>query len=231
MEMLRNLYHGLGEKGIGGKGEKESIIRKDTEPRIFPVSTTDGKDSGGLGKGDLGKRELGGKGTASYRSLPSVNMSSFEVIKHAEDKAVAKEVCYAALRALSRTGTVSRVSVYESEFEYRLVMVLSGTPVLGTDQIDSIRASAVGRIRTILYSVHVPGYRDMQARFQRLRSTDSWLYQNLDEQPATLGVETSVSIYLIRTDLATSDRNKIEGELVSSEARSRSKKRRRGKSV
>jgi hypothetical protein len=158
-------------------------------------------------------------------------MSSFEVIKHAEDKSTAKEVCYAALRALSRTGSVSRVSVYEMEHEYRLVMCMGGTPILGTDQIDAIRASAVGRIRTIMYSVHVPSYKDMQARFQRLRSVDSWEFQNLDEQPAALGVETSVSIYLIRTDLMTSDKSKLDGELASSETRVRAKKRPRGKSL
>ncbi len=63
MEMLRNLYHGLGEKGNLGKGEKEekeSIIRKDTEPRIFPVSTTRWVGFWGFGeRGIWGKRGKG----------------------------------------------------------------------------------------------------------------------------------------------------------------------------
>jgi len=216
MEMLKQ-YWGLGERGE--REESEPVIRDDTEPRVFPVSTTDGATP-------FPKRN---KKRNSHRSLPSINMSAFEGIKHAEDNETAKEVCHAGLRALSRTGTVIRVSVYEMEHEWRLVMCMGGTPILGTDQIDVIRSAAVGRIRTIMYSVHVPGFADMQARYQRLRSVDSWEFQNLEEQPHTLGVETSVSIYLIRTDLEKGEKNKFRSEDASSEKRVRERKRPRGK--
>jgi hypothetical protein len=108
---------------------------------------------------------------------------------------------------------------------------MGGTPILGTDQIDVIRSAAVGRIRTIMYSVHVPHYTDMQARYQRLRSVDSWEFQNLEEQPHALGVETSVSIYLIRTDLEKGEKNKFRSENASSEKRIRERKRQRGKGL
>jgi hypothetical protein len=222
MELLKQ-YWGLGEKGETGKEEREEsepVIRDDTEPRVFPVATTDGATP-----------VFRKKKRREHRSLPSINMSAFECIKHAEDNETAKEVCHAALRALSRTGTVIRVSVYEMEHEWRLVMCMGGTPILGTDQIDVIRSAAVGRIRTIMYSVHVPHYTDMQARYQRLRSVDSWEFQNLEEQPHALGVETSVSIYLIRTDLEKGEKNKFRSENASSEKRIRERKRQRGKGL
>lgn len=209
-----------------------AIIRPDTnDTRYFPISiTTDNNNrvstSSPSSSSSYGKRKfLRGKNRVSKnQKMPSINMSAFDFIHDREDKETAIEVGKTAIRALSKTGSVSRISVYESDYEYRIVVNMLGNPPLGADQIDAIRSSAIGKIRNVICSVYVPTFKNMELRYQKLDRKNSWQIQNPEEQPLTLGVETSVSIYQLRNDVVSAG-EKIRREAASSEERVKKRSR------
>ena len=202
--------------------KEERVFRDGTAPRFFPVSTTDGTIK-------RGKRVYRSKRRGSPRNVPGVNMSSFRFIEDEEDRETAKTVAYAAMSSLSKTGTVVRATAWKGEYEHRVVICLGGVPIIGTEQIDAIRNSAIGRIRNVMYSVFVPKFADMKNTHDAIPRRDSWQYQNIEQEPHALGIETSVSIYIIRSDTIPDE--KIDAELASSEEFRAKKRTRTGSQI
>ncbi len=210
MEYLKQYFTHDSKTPPLSEKKEDSTFLDNTSRRVFPAPANGGSLTKYWSDRSRGSNPLN-------RNIPSINMSCFDFITHEEDKETSKDVCYAALTALSKTGSVIRASVYETEYEWRIVICMAGNPVLGMDQIDFIRNSAVGRIRNVLYSVHVPQFTQMQTKHNNLHRGESWEYENREEQPHALGVETSVSIYLMRRDTVPAE--KLRGEDASSETR------------
>jgi len=222
MEIFRGLFASKNEPSetSGDISDDKPVFQETTEARFFPVSTTDT-----ITKFRKGRKIFRSKRRNESKNLPFVNMASFDFLTNDKDKETAKTVAYAAMSALGTTGNVVRITAFEEEYENRIVVCLGGTPIVGTDQIDRIRNSAVGRIRNIIWSVYVPPFARMKSSFDGLNRQDSWQVHNEDEQPQTLGIETSVSIYIIRKDKVSDE--KLLGELASSESFRNAKRSRR----